>query len=299
MKPLTLAAISFLCVTAIGLATFSWQSRQIADLKHKTAHAMKAVRGDGGSASHRKETIISKPAKTKSTLLDRVSEKTLASGEVIRIATDYAVATRISQFSAIAKLSATEEEAFKAAFTRFEEEKATAYLDTSLTGEERTAKLAEITLRGETWVAEQLGEERTASYKAEQALFDRAKTERSATTAVAKISTSVNLSTSQKDELYAAFLKRELDPPALPTPGMKIVPLFKVDMDPARPYLGEMEDARGVLDADQWAAFKKAHDARNQAFVAQQGDMMDKMIPAFVTTLRDIAMEEAPRASAK
>lgn len=299
MKPLARAAIPFLCVTITGLAIFSWQSQHIADLQRSAVHAIKSAREAGVSGPPEQKGIISRPSKNKETLLDRVSAEILASGEIVRIATDYAVATRLSQLSAIAKLSATEEAAFRTALTRFEEEKADAYLDTSLSGEERTAKLADITQRCEAWVAGQLGEERTASYKAAQASFDRAKAERNSTRAVAKLSASVNLSPGQKDELYAAFLKRELDPPALATPGMKIVPLFTIDMDPARPSLGEEEEARGVLDADQWATFKKAHDARTQAFIAQQDDMVDKMMPAFINTLRDVAQEEAPQTPAE
>jgi len=229
-------------------------------------------------------------------LLDRLGERLVTSLDLSKM-TIFLEATdgvELGRIVIAAALTAEERKAFEEKFAAFRHEQATLIKRKDLTRAGEDAAWKELADRKNEWIASQLGAERAAKVEESKRVVARASAERDAAQLVSRISHAADLTTAQKDRLYATFVNSAQNPPVTTAPGdqpLKFRVYGTLKEEPPAPDI--LEEARAILTPEQWAQ----HVQSTTLSARQQETMMSAingMAPAAITTLQEFLDEKPP-----
>ncbi len=282
---------SFALILLLGLGIFTWQSRRLGEVRAgvRTAERSNPTADRTTAATPRDDTRNERPPVKKS-ILERLSGKLFATIEISKIVPIISSADKLSRIILAAKLGKVEQDEFKRAFDQFDAERAVAYLNQDLTGEQRADALNAISGRQDAWITGHLDSARAASLQSSEESFKRAGAEQNATRAVSRIVNSVSLTDEQKDRLYAGFLDRELHPPAAPVAPLKVQIYGNISLDPPAPAIHQ--DAQKILTPEQWRTYQDVSGNKSQIASYQQMLVLHQMYPVLISKLQEVLDEE-------
>lgn len=240
-----------------------------------------------------------KPPQPEGRLLDRLGERLVASLEQpqMDLFIKAADAAELGRMALAAGLSAEERAAFAERFAAYRRDIAALERRKEMSRDEKDDARKKLTAEKEAWVAEKLGAERKSKVDGADRVFAMATAEHDAARVVSRVSDAADLTTEQKDRLYATLVERVQNPPpaAVSTEDEDEALKFRVhgSMKEEPPVPDISEEARAILTPEQW----EVHEQSRDLSARQQQAMMDaikSMAPSATVVLQEVLNETAP-----
>jgi len=292
-KPFLLSAVM---VLAAGGIVFVQQTGRLQEILNASA-ARRPVGTAPAAHAPASRTWAPPPEKRpepEGRLLDRLAVKLVESlgPDQLALFLEAADPVETGRIGIAAELTVEERKIFADKYAFFRHEQAALIKRPDLTGAARDAAWTALVEQRSAWTKSQLGPERAAKVEEARKVALRAAAEHDAAGLVSRIGGAADLSTTQKDRLYATLLERSQNaPPPVSSPGgnLEFRVWGSVKEEPSTPDIAD--EARDVLTPEQWAVY----DQNRRLGARQQETMMDAlkgMAPAAIATLQEFLTEK-------
>jgi hypothetical protein len=274
---------------------FAKQTGHLAETRRSARAWPSTASAPAAASSHPWAPPPAKRPEPEGRLLDRLGERLVASLDLPQMtlfleATD---SVELGRIAIAAGLTPEERALFEERFAAFRREQALLMKRKDLNGTAENEAWKTLADQKNDWIADQLGSGRMAKVEEAKKVTVRAGAERDAARLVSRISNAADLTTDQKDRLYATFVEQAQRAPAIGVPGDQALK-FRVSgsMKEEPPVPDISEEARAILTPEQWAL----HEQTTTLSARQQETMMTAikgMAPAAITTLQEFLNEPA------
>jgi hypothetical protein len=291
--------ISAAVVITAGAVIFAKQTGRLAEARQIASAEPSTVSAPAAASSRTWAPPPAKRPEPEGRLLDRLGERLVASLDLPQMtlfleATD---SVELGRIVSTAHLTEEEQKAFEEKFAAFRREQALLMKRKDLNGAAENEAWKNLAEQKKDWIAAQLGPGRMAKVEEAKEVTARAGAERDAAQLVSRISNAADLTTDQKDRLYATFVEQVQRAPAIAVPEDQALK-FRVSgsMKEEPPVPDISEEARAILTPEQLSL----HEQSSTLSLRQQETMMDaikSMAPSAIVTLQEF-LDEAPSSRA-